>query len=200
MKQLAALVLMAIFVSAPLLAHEEHKQQFTSDRWLKVGIDATTVLFGLYFMQGEFKVSENMSVLARAGYLDTRWTVNSTVSPFSGPLLGGDGIAYGNVALGARWYLKGGCMDGFFIEDYVDFNVGRSFSGNSFSYAGQPVEPWLFVLRNYIDAGYSWVTSFGLFFDVLAGISTSVYFGFPNPPSVTQMVAYHGRVNVGWSF
>jgi hypothetical protein len=202
MKNIATALLLSLLLSAPVLAHQEHAEEYTSNRSLKLGIDGMWALFGAFFAQGEFKVSDNMSLLARVGYVDTRWTINNGINPLSGgAILPGDGFAAGNVSLGARWYWRGGCMEGLFLQDYVQFDAGRTFSGNAALFLGQSlIGPWAFSLSNYIHGGYSWVTDIGLFFDVMVGIRTHAVWGIPNPPTFAGMNSLEARMNVGWTF
>lgn len=192
MKKIAAAILMSAFLCATGSAHQDEKKE-ENRRWLKISVDGPLALFGAYWVQGEYRLSDCMTFLTSFGYVDTRWTINSNVGHLPG--------TFGHIGAGMRYYARPENMSGFFLEDYVIFEPGRTFSGNQ---ENDPifgtVGPNMFALANALHIGYSWVTDFGLFFDVMGGITTSVYWGIGNAPSFYDMNHIEARMNVGWAF
>lgn len=191
MQRIAIAILLSLFTSSTLLAHKESENH--SDRWMKLSVNGITVLFGAYNLNGEFKVSDNMSIYAGFNYVDSRWTVNSDVNQQPGWFIG--------PSLGARWYLKPGCMSGFFIQDFLEFELGFTYTGNPVDLGGGAVaNAQLYALANAIAFGYAWVTDIGFFLEFMAELGTNVGWGFPNPPTFTQMNSIYPRANIGWAF
>lgn len=158
----------------------------------KLSVDATTAMFGAYFAQAEIKVSETGSLIAHVGYIDTRITVNPDVNQLPGWAA--------HIGLGARGYLSGNCMSGFFFQDYVAFDYIRTYSGAPVLFFGSTVGPNIYGVTNFANIGYSWVSDMGFFADGMAGINTTVLFGAPNLPTFGQMTTLETRINLGWAF
>jgi hypothetical protein len=192
MKKVATILALALFC-LPVTANEE-KTQGASSPWLKVGFDASMVLFGAYFAQGEFKLSDDISLIARLDYVDPRGSVKSDVNA-----IGGWGVG---AALGARFYLRKDCMSGFFLQDYVEYNYSRFFTGLAVTTPAGPIGPDFNILTNFFNVGYSWVTGVGFFMEAVAGLQTSVVLsgGAVNPPRFKDMNSLETRINVGWTF
>lgn len=180
MRKLIAAVFLLSLVSAQVLATSELKAEAkSSNRWLKVSINAPWALFGAFLGYGEFKVTDKMSLKAYAGYIDTRLSINPDVNSFT---VGSDGLVGLGFGFGARWYLLGGCMEGLYVEDYVDLKIGLSRSGNPIPLgpAGE-IAAVNFALGNRFHFGYSWVSDIGFFVDAAAGVQISAPIsGFPS--------------------
>jgi hypothetical protein len=187
MKRFVLVTLLSALACTPLLANKEEAHR------VKVSFDALTVLFGAYFLNGEFKVSDNMSIYGGLQYVDSRWTVNPDVNQLPGWFIG--------PRLGGRWYLKDNGMSGFFMQDFLEFDLGFTYSGTTLDLGnGAVAQPRFYVLSNNLSAGYAWVTDLGFFVEAMAELGTNVFFGVPNPATFAQMNTLYARINVGWAF
>jgi hypothetical protein len=193
-----AAILMSAFICAPLSAHSMEKEE-TFNRSVKVSIDAPYALFGAFIGRAEFKVSHDMSLLFRLGYIDTRASINPNINPLPGP------SASGKIGMGLRWYWHGGAMDGLYAEGNLDTDVTGTLSGmqqNLAAFNGR-YGPFAWSLFSSFYAGYSWVTQCGFFADAAIGLELkAVVAGAPDfiQQIPVNMLQQQVRLNIGWAF
>lgn len=195
MKRIVALFLLMCFCS-PTFAHPEAHAQEHSGRWLKVSTDVLYAFFGAYLIDGEFKLSDHVSLIGKTGLINTKWTIKSDVNQLPG--------IFGKLAIGLRYYPFQKDMTGLFLQDTVEGDYGRSHTGTGGTFgtgpSAFPYDADMFTGINKFDVGYSLVTDFGLFIEPSFSTVVLVNWGWPNPQYIGQMLHFELRLRAGWAF
>jgi hypothetical protein len=196
MRKSLALLFSICIGAAPFLNAAEENVRENSNRWLKISIDVPFAFFGAYLPQAEFKLTDRISAVAELGLINPKWTIMSDVNQLPG--------IFGKIAAGLRFYATGNAMNGFFLQDTLQLDYGRSYTGEAgiFTFFGGqfPYEAnmWLFI--NRLDAGYAWVGDCGLSIDAYASLVVLAYRGIPNPPFIGEMVHTELGLRLGYAF
>lgn len=188
-------VLMAT-LSSPLLAHENLEPGASWPR-AKVSIDGTFALFGALLSKAEFKINDQLSALVHLGYVDNRMSVNPNIHKPPTPWVSG------RIGAGARFYVLGTNMSGFFIDGSIEMDLIGLLSGVEENLPGLGrVSPIVWILKNSGYIGYSWVSHVGFFADITAGLEIEgVVTGAPDYVySLADGIHPHLHMNLGWAF